>query len=237
MPSGETVSDARAIVLKGNDVYICGFVGSNAAYWKNGIATVLPASSPYSMANAIFVDGDDIYIAGTMGAGSYSDPNVAIYWKNGMPNVLQAPGSNYASASTIAVSSGNIYIGGFNSVFDGYSGNKLAVYWKNGVYNALTTSNEAQSQVNSIVINNEDIYCAGYTGSFKAVYWKNGNETIIPNSAEASAISVDGTDIYMAGGISVHNGVASALGYWKNGTAIPLEGNPMFIGNIIVAKN
>jgi hypothetical protein len=80
-----TASVANSIFVQGNDVYIAGGIAGpdrfwRAAYWKNGVATIL--ESKYSVANAITVFENDVYIAGNRGI------DTALYWKNNKPVIL-----------------------------------------------------------------------------------------------------------------------------------------------------
>ena len=79
----------------GTDVYFVGTDGREAAYWKNGIETLLPKTgSNQADASAIIAIGTDIYIAG-------DDDNLAVYWKNGVEVVLQGNSSKGDMVNTI----------------------------------------------------------------------------------------------------------------------------------------
>src|ERR1700754_5098805 len=71
-----------------------------------------------------------------------------------------------------------------------------------------------------------DIYVAGYitaqNGHPVAAYWKNGILTKLSDStlvSQASAIIVQGSDIYVAGISSSANQSNTTVTYWKNGVA------------------
>ena len=82
-------SAAQAIFIDGTDVYIAGYEGAGAKYWKNGV----PVSVPFAtVAKAVFVDGADVYIAGNIGKR-------ARYWKNGKPVRLTQSALNLDSYS------------------------------------------------------------------------------------------------------------------------------------------
>jgi hypothetical protein len=76
-------------------VYVAGYDGKVAKYWKNGTAVKLTDGSQGASANAIFVSGSDVYIAGY-------DGKVAKYWKNNTPVDL-SNGSQTARATGIFV--------------------------------------------------------------------------------------------------------------------------------------
>ena len=101
-------SDARGIVLNGNDVYIAGTTNvhiaigdsnaSIATYWKNGTANILTTNSTYSIATAwgIALNGTDIYVSG-------NDMNEnATYWKNGIAVNLGTQGPYVSSILLVA---------------------------------------------------------------------------------------------------------------------------------------
>src|SRR5659263_64024 len=66
-----------------------------------------------------------------------------------------------------------------------------------------------------------DVFVVGYDGDAK--YWKNGTAISLTDGSEyatVNAITVVGTDVYVAG--SGHNNGNDVAKYWKNGTAISL---------------
>ncbi len=69
-------SSASAIAISGTDVYVAGYEGNFAKYWKNGIGVSL---SDGTMATAIAISGADVYVAGWE-----DQPYTAKYWKNGI---------------------------------------------------------------------------------------------------------------------------------------------------------
>ena len=158
--------------------------------------------------------GPDVYIAGSEG-------NDAKYWKNGKGVGLTMLTESYAEASSIVVSSGDVYVAGSIHA----QGVTTAVYWKNGEMVTLsdgTTGNYASS----IAISGSDVYVAGGEldqGNYprNAKYWKNGEEVLLTNGlnwATASSITLSGDDVYVAGSeFDVTEVVAK---YWKNGIPV-----------------
>lgn len=214
-------------------VYISGYHGSLAAYWKDGKLFSLPSGIK---ASSICVVGNDVYAAGedlSSGTGK------AVYWKNG--NIVRltdgANGTKYARAQSIQVSGNNIYVAGYEQLNSGFP-YPVAKYWKNGSEVNLTagTSNN-YGLANSIYVAGSDVYVAGYTanqslGSFVATYWKNGVAISLSDGTkdigEAQSIFVAGNDVYVAGKVKPGLGLGGVpiATYWKNGIAVSLtDGN------------
>jgi hypothetical protein len=80
-------------------VYAAGWVNSDsintATVWKNGVANLLPPTTTTdsgSFGYAVAVSGTDVYVAG-------NSPHGAVYWKNGVEQVLSSTGQAYAITS------------------------------------------------------------------------------------------------------------------------------------------
>jgi hypothetical protein len=92
----------NTIAVVGNNVYTAGIDeaddGLNAAYWKNGLETVLAQKAiAYKMA----ANGDDIYIVGeSISSYNYYDYD-AVYWLNGTLIKLPSTHGTVATAITI----------------------------------------------------------------------------------------------------------------------------------------
>ncbi|MEO3407865.1 hypothetical protein AAFN85_28355 [Mucilaginibacter sp. CAU 1740] len=151
-----------------------------AAYWKNGVATILTNGTKNAAANAITVNGNDVYTAGytTDANGAY----IATYWKNGVQVNLTTNAVN-ASAGSIAVDGNDVYITGFIE--------SSAVYWKNGQRVTLSLLSDKNSgSTAGIAIQGSDIYISGYqlgAGGASTVYWKNSVPTKLPNDVGSYA--------------------------------------------------
>ena len=218
---------ANGIAISGSDVYVVGYrtAANNypvATYWKNGIHTDLADSTTGSAANAIVISGSDVYISGYV-----QDPNnnpIAAYWKNGVINLL-ANNTIQSAAFPIAVKNNDVYVAG-NVVsptrFD-------ATYWKNSTQVTVSSGKpEYSSQLYGIAFSGDDTYfigqvygsfVTGQTLKYVAAVWKNGTPSLLTDGTTysiAQGISIQGTDIYIAGDKASGTNVAIA-GYWKNG--------------------
>ena len=77
----------------------------------------------------------NVYLAGWR---SYPPNNeVATYWKNGVLTDL-TDGSRYITATSIAVTGTDVYIGGNQFINNHF----IALYWKNGVMETLTDTSK-----------------------------------------------------------------------------------------------
>ena len=225
-------------------VYIAGFIGSNAVYWKNDSIIYLPRSDAYdAWAHSIYVVGNDVYVAGienTVGLKSR-----AVYWKNGK-EVRLTDGSKAAYAFSIFVSGNDVYVAGYETVDDRYP---VAKYWKNGVAVSLSGGTSIDNgNASSIYVVGSDVYVAGtksneYLGSEYAVYWKNGIAFPLSDSINhigyAQSIFVKDNDVYVAGNEkprALSSRVVSK--YWKNGTAVILtDGSKASSANCIYVNS
>lgn len=247
---------ANAILVSDGDVYVAGTkfalpslnsgssvfsAGTNAAYWKNGVAVSLPDAGTGSAAGSISVSGGDIYVAGTsyetiqLAANSYLLYPTAVYWKNGVLVAL-TDGTHDSQANSIFVSKDDVYIAG--AVSDKpvpadasipNIGPNHATYWKNG--NAIELASDGSSSATSIYVSGGDVYVAGRDLSAAgalAVYWKNGVESRLTTSGGASAdqIVVLGSDVYVAGTVLAPETHSYHAVYWKNGKPTVLSNGP-----------
>jgi hypothetical protein len=122
------------------------------------------------------ISGTDVYFAG-------QDGQKAVYWKNGVENVLPISGiGGYASAMTLVGT--DLYFAGVDF--------RSAVYWKNGVETTLPLRGVSSdySNVTAMTADGTDIYIAGVQGSVVdpatndnyniPLYWKNGAVHTLP---------------------------------------------------------
>jgi hypothetical protein len=219
-------SYAYAIAVHDTDVYIAGMVNNEATYWKNGSPVKLAGGT---VATGIAISGTDVYATGYTNVNGIS---TGTYWKNGTP-VLFTDNTVEALPCAIAVSGSDVYITGTTRKAGGPG---VVTLWKNGIAAELSSNSpsgwaEFYSGIPNMAINGNDVYVTGATqnisGSFiMASYWKNGSSAVqllggvsSSFSSGANAVTVSGTDVYMAG---FNNGVAM---YWKNGSPNVLTNN------------
>jgi Carboxypeptidase regulatory-like domain len=244
--NGTTEASAYSMDVYNGDVYICGTerTGNNAQIskvWKNGIATVLPVDTfVYGEPAVIKVVNGDVYVSGTLTADNYGTgmyPRRALYWKNGVMNLLpNAQGVN-ASATGLFINNGDIYLSGYE---DALNQNARGVYWKNGIktYVALSAPHNL-SDPYFMFVDNNDVYIAGnlrYQDPIQNIYysngcfWKNNNINLLTNysttgnNADMYDVFVKNNIVYTVGELyGSNNGVISPL-YFQNNVPIPLTG-------------
>lgn len=141
---------AISVFVTGTDVYIAGNdTESNAAYWKNGVKTILPVSATSDASSTgIKVVGTDIYVSGVENLATGVD--VAIYWKNSVKTTLATIGSGFNSESFgIDVEGNNVYVCGW--VERNTAGDYSAAIWKNAVLTNLTPGSSYAEALSVIV--------------------------------------------------------------------------------------
>jgi hypothetical protein len=92
-------SSADGIYVDGNDLYISGSLDEKPAYWKNGVATILP-SGKNCVTTGICVFEKDAYVCGYE---LTEFGTVAVYWKNGVRVELTSRYESRAMAMSIVV--------------------------------------------------------------------------------------------------------------------------------------
>lgn len=201
-----------------------------AMYWENGKQSQL--SEENSVANYITINDKDIYITG-------EDKGQAVYWKNGMKNIL--PNDGPGSAGKMTFHNGNQYIIGTNYL--------KQVVWKNGaIFKSLPRASATDSILYyGMIMHQDDLY---YTrvetkgSSVTSTYFKNETSFSISNADNnyVSSIAVINSDIYLAGS----NKDNTEIYFWKNNvksviaktsssgsklllTGIQTEGNDIYV--------
>jgi len=209
-----------------NHVYVAGSAGaaSDVVYWEDNSLKNLTTNYANGVGEAIAVNGKDVYVAGYR----YSNLNtnsvqVATYWKNGFAHTLTDTISP-SWAIAIAISGSDVYVAG---VVTQSNGMRRAAVWKNEVEMPLQFgANVVSSEATGLAVSNSDVYVVGNgaTPEFYgiAAYWKNGVETDLNDPynslARATAITVNGQDVYVAGDVG-----SQSAAYWKNGTLTALS--------------
>jgi Carboxypeptidase regulatory-like domain len=228
--SGSSNPDGNGFDIYNGDVYICSeeSIGNNTInkVWKNGVATTL-SNGIFNRTEAINikVSNGDVYVNGV----GYNNLNesTAMYWKNGVINVLPNLISN-SRTSNLFINNGDLYFSGED--------NNTAVFWKNGIKTVLNISTPySYGYSKSIFVDNNDVYVVGKI-SFSsitptvnysnAIYWKNNNPNILTSnntngsSSSLSNIFVKSNIVYTTGG----TGNMFAPLYFQNNVPVPLQG-------------
>ena len=152
-------------------------------------------------------------------AGSYNSPsNIACYWINDKTKVdLDTGGNTPAFATSIFVSGGTIYVGGYYLKGTAYVG----CYWTiGGARTDLDSGTGTGAHVNSIFVSGGTVYSAGYYDNgakLVACYWTAAvRSTDMPSAGAsfANSIYVNGSTIYLSG----QDNFATAA-YWTGGSS------------------
>jgi hypothetical protein len=206
-------ADAYSITLSDTNVYISGTLNFDgldirATYWKNGQQVQLESTGT-SHAFGIAVSGNDVYCGGDYFGPVNSGRVAAVYWKNG--NRIPLSPSTNGVARSIYVFGSTVYIAG--QVWGSFDS---AVVWKNSVQ----TWYGIPGSMNAIGISANDTF---FVGNFNgATYWTQTRSKTLSLRGFASSISVNGSDVYIGGGIRDPLGNPQA-GYWKNDVYVPLS--------------
>ena len=200
LPRGNArISEATAITVFDNDVYITGRADDDAVYWRNNQIVILPrGEAERAVATSMAVLGRDIYVAGYL---VYRDITQAVYWRSdGQPVTL----SHGGIAQSITISGNNVYVAG-------RVGNN-AVLWTNGRpsnlpnprnnHRSATSDFDGRPSIaNSVFTSGNDVYVAGRVqvmvgspGSIEywGALWKNGERIIIMNLIDPGRLSTAG---------------------------------------------
>jgi hypothetical protein len=165
LPSPNKSSAGYGMVLKGSDVYICGYyatsTGQTACYWKNGVINTFNDNSLRSVAYGIAIaDNGDVSVVGyrlgtLVPKSGLSGNNVPTVWKNGVATAL--PITNAGGMAMAVTTKGNdVFIAGYGEDKPGISAG--AVYWKN---NAPTYIANNSTAANSIFVTGDEVHVAG----------------------------------------------------------------------------
>jgi len=142
-------AEAHSVFVSGDDVYVGGWEGINAApnhisdphekhlptIWKNGVPQRLELGKFFGgHVKSVFVHGDDVYAAGYV--YNYQRYYTATLWKNGVPQFLTDDSLYNSRADSVFVGpDGVVYVAGwrerlYNAV-DGLPNPDHAVIWVN----------------------------------------------------------------------------------------------------------
>ena len=173
---------------------------------------------------------DDVLVAGWLILNP-GNPDVggsfAYYWDNGTPFNLDA--IVFAGPSVVATgiaSSGNdIYACGYQY----YGQNRYAIFWKNWSAQSLSNTTTQDAQPSAIQVSAQNVYVVGYLNNGNhdvATVWVNGQPTALLGdtvNSYANAITISGSDVYIAGYRAQSNSSNRIALYWKNGNPTTLS--------------
>jgi hypothetical protein len=206
-----------------------------------------------SSVTALLASGSDFYACGWCWSGNNSNTQVPGYWKN---NVWAGPtsGSTYLVTTSIALSGGNVYMGGYGTTTNSFGLVFTPLVW--GGSGSLPYG-LGGGQVLSIVLSGTDIYAGGYNtaqvGGIHGIilgypgYWLNNTWTPLDNSGNGgtvnSMVSFGGT-IYFGGsdgmGVDGNGSPVSQAGYWTGGSwvglTLTITGGPKIIALTVTAS-
>jgi hypothetical protein len=178
---------------------------------------VLTFSCENDSAPEFKLKGPGLYVMGTKDTGT-TWPQLYC-WKDG-EEVLLGDGSKHFFSTSIAVTSGDVYVAGIHLT----NGVSRPVYWKNGILHSLSEHATASSSVTDIAISGDDVFIAFNEGNDDGIsvakYWKNGNVIPLSNGTKAEgviSIFVSGNDVYAAGYEEQGGDSPLVAKYWKNG--------------------
>lgn len=212
-------SQANAVFIAGNDVFVSGFTCDIACLWKNGERIDYNGAS----SQGLFVSADDIYIVG-QAASPMNSPQI---WKNGgmsALNLADADAPFGGAASGVWASGGHVYVSGYYMT-SSYCYTPCC--WIDGQRIDLTSEN---AKTSAVFVDNGNLYVSGCIWRDKyprPCYWKNGIRVDLSMAdsplatGQVQSISVSAGDVYAAGFTA---GTAATVPcYWKNGRRIDLS--------------
>jgi hypothetical protein len=246
--------EVTGICAIGNDVYVSvndtgfinigigGFQYARARLWKNGqpISSLnTPNNDPnepflYAQTSCVFASGNKVTIGGKVLQGTVYK---GTYWQTDITG---------ANKTEVNLTQDN-YINGItnigNDVYSlGNMGNKPK-YWKNSTALALSDDN-IRTDIGNIIAIGTDTYAVGSEigtagAEYKPKYWKNTTGVYLNQGTdtEATCITNNGTDIYIAGNYKLNGLGLPSIKLWKNNNPIPFENGKDCRVNAIVVTN
>jgi len=226
-------------------VYIGGIIDdgiySGATCWKNGREQIISLKNHISGINSIFIDQKDVYAVGHEKEFDLNNSK-AMLWKNS-ESCLLSNGAYDASATSVCLWEGNVYVVGYN----GRNGR----LWINGEGQDLSHEGFATFLNDIFVDENGEIYIAGEciitSETIVAFYWTHGkfyDLTELGVYGSAKSITVSNGVIYVSGQKWNSDTESYVAKYWMNGEGFDLTdgknsacANSIFVndGNIYIA--
>jgi hypothetical protein len=202
-------SSANSVFVSNGDVYVAGqkYDSSQGKYvavvWKNGVAQCLDTQFESSIAASVFVHGGDVYVAGIQANLLLSSltTGTPTLWKNGTPQLINAPFGVISTARSVFVSNGDVYVAG--ALFDVYG--TRAVVLKNGEPLPMDFSNDYSVIGSSVYVSDGDVYVVGTrtsSGKSIAMLWKNGaaQDLSIDNYYANNTVDTYATSVFVTNG-------------------------------------
>ena len=219
MPKSGVRSEARAVFVSDNNVYVAGRHQKTkgnwvACIWKNGKVMDVTDGSNMARLYDICVLGNDIYVAGYEINDEIGTQGK--YWKNGKPTLLENKNAENIVPNQISVLGSDIYVVG-----TGFGGEGQTVqYWKNGKQSILPSKPAPANYGQAITTDGNNILIGGSLDNQPTV-WKNAaslnwNINSDPSiDAELSDMKVLKGNIFATGWRK--SGKGRTLWIWKNG--------------------
>jgi hypothetical protein len=230
------------------DIYVAGYDGANAIYWKNGVPVRFPQHGGYAnYTTDIYVFNEDVYVTGrTLEA--------PLYWKNDEKQFLSMPaGAIWGETHGVFVRENEVHVCGHYVESD----HGIPSYWKNGVRTDLPIPHPFTNGITTgISVDGSDVYISGYVQTWNtslptAALWKNGSYVPleIPAGYKVSmtkGVKASAGHVYASGYIAVapyetSNRTVRAV-YWKDGElqfveqstpssagSLDIEGNDVYV--------
>lgn len=198
----------------GANVYVLGVLDDTVVCWKNGVATDIYSQSfsDYSFSSSsLAASGANVYIAGSeINYAGGPDPSFTpTFWLNGVANPLPDSSGN-AYTEAVAVSDGDVYVGGVTQYFEDTS----HVPYTTDSASYPKTGSVATLWKNGLPVSLQDVSFVGLVDS--------GQYATRVCNDYVNSVFLSGTDVYVSGGSFFSNHHAA---YWKNGSLVDLTGN------------
>lgn len=204
----KTAETSPALSSFNGDVFVAGFTDGGAYYWKNGEYSYLGGNTALD----VFVEGNDVYVTGEFMTEGYE--HHACYWKNS--NRVEIDGID---ARSIFVKNSTVYIAG-GCMLEGHG---YPCYWINDQRYLLNGNG-----VTGIFVDGSDVYVSGFFFNSheesQGCYWKNGVRVEL-NNGNAPSILINNRNIYVSGGSGTDNSAALAISI--DGTDVYIAGHYM----------